>query len=225
MGFIAGLERYQVSVYYFCQSANTTTRPPNTRGSKEYLLDLIQPDCETSLLERFFPLLPPITLVTLPSTSRLTSLLPLLPLRDDLLVFLEQTVEGYSQLFDLVDEFEFWLDLVGDGSENRVRWGVLKEGEEGGVQDRLDERYHLWAESMRYVFVLPMDALTLDNSGNCCVGPSPDAGKDAGKTPSVSSASPHFFIHDSSAWRTTTVSSTSLKFFLSATRRPDAVVS
>ena len=94
-------------------------------------------------MERLFPLLPPITLIALPSTSRLTNLLPLLPLRYDLLVFFEQTVEGYSQLFDLVNELEFWLDLVGDGSEDWVRWGVLKEGEEGGVQDRLDKRYHL----------------------------------------------------------------------------------
>jgi hypothetical protein len=58
-------------------------------------------------------------------------------------VFSEQTVKGYPQLFDFVDELEFWLDLVGDGSEDRVRWRMLEEGEEGGVQDRLDERYHL----------------------------------------------------------------------------------
>ena len=70
-----------------------------------------------------------------------------------------------------------------------------------------------------------MGAVTLDSSGNDCVGPSFDVGEDAAKTPNSSSASPHFFIHDSRTCRTAKVSSTSLKFFLSATRRPDAVVS
>ena len=108
-------------------------QPPRTRGSEEYLLNLIRPNREASLLERFFPPLPPITLIALASTSRLTSLLPLLPLRDDFLVFLEQAIKGYPQLLDLVGKVEFWFDLVGDGPEDWVRWRMLKEGEKGGV--------------------------------------------------------------------------------------------
>ena len=105
----------------------------HTHGSEKDLLNLIQPNRKASLLERLFPLPPPITLITLPSASRLTSLLPLLPLRDDFLVFLEQTVKGYPQLFGLVDEIEFRFDLIGDGSKDWVRGRVLEEGEEGGV--------------------------------------------------------------------------------------------
>ena len=108
-------------------------QPPRTRGSEEYLLNLIRPNRKASLLERLFPLLPPIALITLPSTSRLASLLPFLPLRNDFLVFPEQTVKGYPQLLNLVDKVEFWFDLVGDGSEDWVRWRMLEEGEEGGV--------------------------------------------------------------------------------------------
>ena len=108
-------------------------------ASEEYFLNLIQPNCETSLLECLFPLLPPITLIALPPTPRLTSLLPLLPLRDDFPVFLEHSINGNPQLFDLVYELEFWFDLVGDGSEDWIRWRMLEEGEEGGVQNRLDE--------------------------------------------------------------------------------------
>jgi len=101
--------------------------------SEEYLLDLIQPNREASLLERFFPLLPPVTLIPFPSAPCLTSLLSLLPLRSDFLMLPEQSAEGYPQLFDFVDEFEFRFDLVGDGSEDWVGWRVLKKGEERGV--------------------------------------------------------------------------------------------
>lgn len=92
--------------------------------SKKYFLNLIQPNRKTGLLERCFPPLPPITPINLP--SRLICLFPFLPFRYDLFVFSEETVEGCPQLFNFVDELEFWLDLIGDGSKDRVSWRVLE---------------------------------------------------------------------------------------------------
>jgi hypothetical protein len=48
-------------------------------------------------------------------------------------VFSEETVEGYPQLLNFVDELKFWLNLIGDGSKNRIRRRVLEERKEGGV--------------------------------------------------------------------------------------------
>lgn len=97
------------------------------------LLNLIQANREASLMERFFPFLPPVALIPLPSTPRLTYPLPLLPLRNDFLVFPEEIVEGNSQLVDFTDELEFRFDLFRDRPENWVRRGVLEEGDEGSV--------------------------------------------------------------------------------------------
>ena len=105
---------------------------PKLQVSKEYLLDLIQPNRKTSLLEYLFPPLPPIALISPPPTC-LTCLLLLLPLCGDLFMFSKETIERRPQLLDLVDELEFRLDLVRDGSEDWVRWRVLEKGKEKRV--------------------------------------------------------------------------------------------
>ena len=64
-------------------------------------------------------------------------------------MFPKETVEGSPQLLSFVDELKFWLDLVGDGSEDWVRWRVLEEGKERGVKDRLGKRYNLSRGSVR----------------------------------------------------------------------------
>ena len=111
--------------------------------SEKYLLNLVQPNCKTGLLERLFPPLPPIPPIGLASTSGLTRQLPLLPFGHDLFVFSEETIKGYSQLFDFTEELECWLNLIRDRSKNRVRRRVLEEGKEGGIYDCLDEGYNL----------------------------------------------------------------------------------
>lgn len=48
-------------------------------------------------------------------------------------MFSKETIERCPQLLDLVDELEFRLDLVRDGSEDWVRWRVLEKGKEKRV--------------------------------------------------------------------------------------------
>lgn len=96
--------------------------------SEKYLLNLIQPNRKTSLLKRLFPPFSPIAAISLPSTPLLTCLLFLLLFRQDLSIFPEKTIKGYPQLFNFIGELELWLDLIGDGTKDRIGWRVLEEG-------------------------------------------------------------------------------------------------